>query len=194
MAAAQGPKLSAFAGRQTLALSALRLYSLARRFSALQGRERLCLLPATASLLLARLRLRWLPLRKVLQWAELPVAETNNGSAPVDPRTRCGIRAAERAGHWLFPRNPCLTQALVVHRLLRRRGHASELRIGIRATSGKLQDAHAWVEYGGVVWIGERGLSESHIPLPPLGLSEGSTRGPLRRGTGDARHHGKDAE
>ena len=168
--------MSAVAGGQILAHSALRLYYLARRFAALEGRERLCLLPATMSLLLTRLRLRWLPLRKVLQWAELPVAETNNGSGSVDPRTRCRVRAAERAGHWLFPRNPCLTQALVVHRLLRRRGHASELRIGIRANSGKLQDAHAWVEYGGVVWIGERGLSEAHIPLPPLAISKKPAR------------------
>ena len=170
--------MSALAGCQVLARSALRLYSLARKFVSLEGRERFCLLPATISLLLTRLRLRWLPLRKVLQWAEFPVDKTNNGSAPVDPRTRCRIRAVERAGHWLFPRNPCLTQALVVHRLLRRRGHASELRIGIRVTSGKLQDAHAWVQYRGILWIGERGLSEAHIPLPPLGISKGAARAP----------------
>ena len=186
MAAVQEPRLSAFGGRQILSHSALRLSSLARRFAALDGRERLCLLPATMSLLLTRLRLRWLPLRKVLQWAELPVTETNDESGPVDPRTQCRIRAAERAGHWLFPRNPCLTQALVVHRLLRRRGHASELRIGIRASSGKLQDAHAWVEYRGVVWIGERGLSEAHIPLPPLGINKKPALSP---GTSDERQH-----
>ena len=178
MAAVQKANSSAFAGRQILAYSALRLYSLARRFAALEGRERLCLLPATMSLLSTRLRLRWLPLRKVLQWAEIPVVETNDGPGPVDLRTRCRIRAAERAGHWLFPRNPCLTQALVVHRLLRRRGHASELRIGILANSGKLQDAHAWVEYRGVVWIGERGLSEAHIPLPPLAIGKKSAPSP----------------
>lgn len=42
----------------------------------------------------------------------------------------------------------CLTRSLFLRWLLRRRGIASELRIGVHLAQGKL-DAHAWVEYAG---------------------------------------------
>lgn len=43
----------------------------------------------------------------------------------------------------------CLSRSLVLGWLLRRRGVASDLRIGVRLVSGSL-DAHAWVELDGV--------------------------------------------
>lgn len=43
----------------------------------------------------------------------------------------------------------CLTRSLVLVWLLKRRGVASRLRIGVRLADGLL-DAHAWVEYRGV--------------------------------------------
>ena len=52
------------------------------------------------------------------------------------------------ARHTLGPRT-CLTRSLLLGWLLRRRGVASDLRIGVRLNQGVL-DAHAWVEYGGV--------------------------------------------
>jgi len=145
----------------------MRLLSLLRRFRALGGRERFALVPATAGLIVARLALRALPLRKVLQWIELP-AEERSEAAPIDPQTERLVRAVERAAHGLFPHAPCLTQAVVVQRLLRKRGHASDLRIGVRKVQGNLLEAHAWIEYRGVVVIGARGLSAAHTPLPPL--------------------------
>lgn len=42
----------------------------------------------------------------------------------------------------------CLSRSLLLRWLLRRRGIASELRIGVQLIQGKL-DAHAWVEYAG---------------------------------------------
>lgn len=52
------------------------------------------------------------------------------------------------ARHTLGPRT-CLTRSLLLGWLLRRRGVASDLRIGVRLTNGVL-DAHAWVECGGI--------------------------------------------
>lgn len=43
----------------------------------------------------------------------------------------------------------CLTRSLLLGWLLRRRGVASDLRIGVRLTQGAL-DAHAWIECAGV--------------------------------------------
>ena len=52
------------------------------------------------------------------------------------------------ARHTLGPRT-CLTRSLLLGWQLRRRGVASDLRIGVRLNQGVL-DAHAWVECGGV--------------------------------------------
>ena len=52
------------------------------------------------------------------------------------------------ARHTPFPAT-CLTRSLLLGWLLRRRGVASKLRIGVRLTQGML-DAHAWVECEGV--------------------------------------------
>lgn len=43
----------------------------------------------------------------------------------------------------------CLSRSLVLDWLLRRRGVASDLRIGVRLVGGAL-DAHAWVEFEGM--------------------------------------------
>ena len=52
------------------------------------------------------------------------------------------------ARHSLFPAT-CLTRSLLLGCLLRRRGVASKLRIGVRLIQGTL-NAHAWVECDGV--------------------------------------------
>jgi hypothetical protein len=57
------------------------------------------------------------------------------------------VDAAARHGPY---RATCLRRSLVLWWLLRRRGTACDLRIGVRKEAGQLQ-AHAWVEYRGVV-------------------------------------------
>lgn len=56
----------------------------------------------------------------------------------------------------------CLTKALVVHRMLARRGVASDIVIGVAVDGGGMR-AHAWVEHGGDILIG-RG-ARAHSPL-----------------------------
>jgi hypothetical protein len=50
---------------------------------------------------------------------------------------------------WTFVPSTCLIRSLSLVRALQSRGIQTELRIGVRLESGKL-DAHAWVEYQGV--------------------------------------------
>ena len=138
-----------------------------RRFASLDIRDQLALLPATLSLLVIRGRLRLQPFRKVLEWADRPPnRELKRGG--IDLPTERRIRALERAGHSLFPHNPCLTEALAAHRVLRRQGFESVLRIGVRTESGRFKDAHAWVEHRGEVMIGARGMPLEQVPLPPI--------------------------
>ena len=62
----------------------------------------------------------------------------------------------------------CLMQALATQVLLGRRGHMAHLHIGVaRGEEGQLQ-AHAWIESGGSIVIGNLENLSHYIPLPPL--------------------------
>jgi hypothetical protein len=52
------------------------------------------------------------------------------------------------ARHGIFQAT-CLTRSLLLEWMLRRRGVAAEMRIGVRLNGGRL-DAHAWVEHAGI--------------------------------------------
>jgi hypothetical protein len=69
------------------------------------------------------------------------------------------VRSASR----YVPRATCLTQALVLHILLRREGLQSTIRIGVRKDAGHFE-AHAWVESQDRIVIGDRG-SEQYTPM-----------------------------
>ena len=71
-------------------------------------------------------------------------------------------RLAEIAGRRGAVPATCLRQSLLVYWLLRRRGFAPELKIGVRKRES-LFDAHAWVELQGVP-LGQANLS--HTPFP----------------------------
>lgn len=149
----------------------MKFHSFSRKIASLEWRDRFELLPASVSLLWARVMLRAVHFPRALRWAEARLVGPAHAGLYLDRHTERRIRAVERVGHHLFPRNPCLTEALVVHRLLRRKGYPSLLRIGVRKASQSELEAHAWVESQGVVVIGARGLSEKHVPLPPFPAS-----------------------
>ena len=77
------------------------------------------------------------------------------------------VSAAARYGPW---RANCLQRSLLLWWLLRRRGIASDLRIGVRRADGIFQ-AHAWVDCGGKVLndshaVGERFAAFDHPIIP----------------------------
>jgi hypothetical protein len=57
------------------------------------------------------------------------------------------------------PKATCLTQALALHILLRRRAINSKIRIGVAKDNGGIWEAHAWVESGDRVVIGHLNLN-----------------------------------
>jgi hypothetical protein len=76
------------------------------------------------------------------------------------------VRAVRRVGRFV-PRASCLTQALAAEVLLSRAGHTPRLRIGLRHDEAGALRAHAWVENGGEVVLGDREV-ERFTPLPAL--------------------------
>jgi Transglutaminase-like superfamily len=71
----------------------------------------------------------------------------------------CAVRAVSR----YVPRASCLTQALVLHILLRREGRPSKIQVGVNKTAGRFH-AHAWVESDERIVIGKRGL-QGYSPM-----------------------------
>jgi hypothetical protein len=144
--------------------------------------ERGALAWAGVLLIAARAALLTLPLRTVLRLAERvarpgqdPRPAGASSSAPdgaTVAETRLGrmIWAVEIMGNRLFPRNPCLTQAVVVQWLLRRAGRPADLRIGVRREENDKPQAHAWVESDGAILIGQSEALQGYVSLPPLPL------------------------
>lgn len=77
--------------------------------------------------------------------------------------------AVSTVGKHLFVDQPCLTQALVVQLLFKRRKIPADLHIGVAKDSNGQLEAHAWVESDGVVVIGGSETDLQHYArLPSL--------------------------
>jgi hypothetical protein len=117
------------------------------KFRALSWPERRTLLAAMASLPLFWLGLHVLGLRRFQAWLQCDRPQIES-SLSLDDIVRVATLVNIAALHVPF-RATCLTRSLLLGWILRRRGVASQLRIGVRLTQGVL-DAHAWVEYAGI--------------------------------------------
>lgn len=144
---------------------------LAHRFTkvrAMTGGERRLLLEAVMLLALVRLGLRLLPFRAVrgLLARFGAGAGTAAAGADVTRRVLWAVNAASRPAGVT-----CLPRALAAHTLLARRGLASDLRIGVTRRPGSPLEAHAWVEAGGGVLIGDLPDLARFKPLADLPLA-----------------------
>ena len=84
-------------------------------------------------------------------------------SPPGVERISWAVRAASR---FIPGGSNCLLRALATQSMLGRFGYRSELRIGVRKADEGGIAAHAWLESGGAVVIGEFELEE-YVPLAP---------------------------
>jgi Transglutaminase-like superfamily len=117
----------------------------------MQTRRRIYLREAAVMLIVARLVVRFVPPARIFAWADR------------QPR-RVRRFAADEAGwvSWAVERlaaKPwinalCLPRALAAHAMLRRRGIASRLCLGVARQDGELA-AHAWVEVDKDKIVGE---------------------------------------
>ena len=119
------------------------------QFGALSAAQQRVLLAAWLGLPLVWLGLRWLGLPRLQAWLQRrPLVPEPAGALALPHIQALGEAVNIAARHTPFPAT-CLTRSLLLGWLLRRRGVASDLRIGVRLTNGAL-DAHAWVECAGV--------------------------------------------
>ena len=117
-----------------------------------------------------RLGLWILPFRMVCRL----VARAGRPRAGREMRPRSDVarigRAVEISARSV-PAATCLAQALVAHALLSRRGHASQVRIGVAKDAlGKLE-AHAWTESNGAIVVGGSVDLSRLAAMPPLDLT-----------------------
>lgn len=116
------------------------------RWVTLSPADKTAVAEAWVLLLLARIALARLDLAR---------CERLLARLPTTLRGGPASRDASRLGRWVgvaAAHQPgqarCLARALVLHAMLKRRGQAAELRIGVRRLDRELE-AHAWVECGG---------------------------------------------
>jgi hypothetical protein len=134
------------------------------RFIVLPPAERRLIVAATALLAATRVGLWMLPFRWV---------HRASGALAHRPRPRGGGPSVERivwavgAAGRLVPRTTCLVRALAAQALLARRGHASQLRLGVAGGPGRAFEAHAWLERDGRILIGGP-VETRYVPLPAL--------------------------
>lgn len=137
-----------------------------RRFLELSGHERGVVVEAAAGLTGTWIGLRLAGFRRwkaALEWLgpRTPLEPFGTG---VIESARAIARLESSAARNLILRTNCLERSLVLWWLLRRRGIASELRVGARKNTHKFE-AHAWVECGGIV-VEE--AAENHLHFAPF--------------------------
>jgi hypothetical protein len=131
--------------------------ALYRRFASLDRRDRRLVVEAASVMALVWTGLRLLrfpALRRLLD----RYASTRTRLRAGEPSltTIGNVRWAITAVAARFPTATCLVQALAADAILRRRGLAPELHIGVRSRDNRARpiEAHAWVECDGSVAIG----------------------------------------
>ncbi len=127
-----------------------RRHSTLRRFLVLPGPERRLLFEAWCRLAGAAMRLRFAPRRTVAE-ALAEAASPMRRRAAAASSSQLALAVSRAAAHHLLPMT-CLPRSLALQRMLRSRGVAAELRIGVRKepVAGGGIAAHAWIEVDGV--------------------------------------------
>jgi Transglutaminase-like superfamily len=130
----------------------------------LPAHDRRCVFEAVVQVTRASLELRLLPSKRTVSL--LGSVGTSVPEESVDqPQLREAAlvgRAVAAAGRRLPWHPTCLRQALAAQRMLRRRGIANRLHLGV-ASAAELE-AHAWVTVQGEPVVGNAGL-ERFVPL-----------------------------
>jgi hypothetical protein len=106
--------------------------------------RRVYLREAAVMLVLARLAVRFVPPARIFAWANRPPRRVHRFA--IDEANWISW-AVENLGAKPWMHALCLPRALAAHAMLRRRGIASRLCLGV-AREGSELAAHAWVEVG----------------------------------------------
>lgn len=131
-----------------------------RALASLPGADRRLLLTASGWLLAFRIALWTRPFAEVRSLVDRWSGRSPSaGVAPA--RVAWAVEHAAR----IVPGATCLTRALAAEVMLRRTGGRPDLRFGVARDAGDFE-AHAWLELGGRVLVGDHGI-ERYSPLDP---------------------------
>jgi transglutaminase superfamily protein len=135
-------------------------------FLRLRSADQRLVVQAAGLMMAVRVGLWTLPLQTLLRTTralgDRPQGRHERGGPPVE-RIIWAVSAADR----VIPQSTCLVRALAAQVLLARRGHASQLRLGVAGVGGRAFEAHAWLEQGDHVLIGGP-IEGRYAPLLPL--------------------------
>jgi Transglutaminase-like superfamily len=106
--------------------------------------RRMYLREAAVMIVLARLAVRFIPPARIFSWADRPPGRINRFAGDEANWIAWAVETAA-AKPWI--KALCLPRALAAHAMLRRRGIASRLCIGVARKQSGLA-THAWVEVG----------------------------------------------
>src|SRR6185437_7330293 len=109
-----------------------------------QTMRRVYLREAAVMLVLARLAVRLIPAARIFAWAERPPRRIHRFATDDVSWISWAVESLA-ARPWMNAL--CLPRALATHAMLRRRGIASRLCLGV-AREGNELAAHAWIEIG----------------------------------------------
>lgn len=142
-----------------------KLHTKLAKLHALSWPERRTLLAAMAWMPLFWLGLHGLGLSRFQAWLQRPRLLIENALSLDEIM---GIATmVNRAARLVRIPGDCLTRSLLLGWLLRRRGVASQLRIGVKMNEGSLA-AHAWVEYAGIAINDQPDVGEQFAAFQPL--------------------------
>ena len=127
------------------------------RLRALSGADRWLLLRAAWWLAVARLMLAVVPFRRLAERlsAAAPAGDSPHLGTAADPdfprRVGQAVRIAAAHVPW---RSDCFPQTLAARRLLRRRGYATTIHLGVERVGAAGLAGHAWLTCGETVVTG----------------------------------------
>ena len=124
-----------------------------RQFLALPHDERMLVLNAAFVLGAVRVALWVLPFSSVLRIAAVRPRTAGHAARFSVPRTAWAVQVSSR---WI-PHATCLAQAMTLALILRRAGQSARLNIGVANDPASGFRAHAWLESGGRVVLGDNG-------------------------------------
>ncbi len=142
-----------------------KLHTKLAKLHALSWPERRMLLAAMAWMPVFWLGLHGLGLRRFQKWLKHPPLLKEN-DLPLAEIMGIAMAVNRAATLVRIPAN-CLPRSLLLGWLLRRRGVASQLRIGVKMNNGSLT-AHAWVEYAGIPINDQPNVGEQFAAFQPL--------------------------
>jgi hypothetical protein len=127
---------------------------LLRKFLDLEHRDKASVVKTLPVVLAVRSGLYLFPERVVSKWLAKERETSTTHVAPNWELVDDIVKTVRRCCSYI-PHATCLTQALSVLILLRRSGHLSEMKIGVRKDREGKFHAHAWVEVEGKIVIGD---------------------------------------